>query len=325
VLKDATPLTTVIYPGSDIPKELSDENKELVNFALTGYETAPKKVYLYVMDMEGETTDEYKKMLNYFETIKVNWLVIPPVKLDNKTEDIVSWIKTQREEKRTIKAVLPTINADTEGVVNVESSLFIGEKEYPPEKAAVRVAGLLAGTPITISSTYAPLTDFTDCTRLNRSELDAAVDNGKFVFMWDGEKVKVCRAVNSLTTITADKGENFRKIKIVEAMDMMQDDITLTAQDNYIGRYANSYDNKCLLITAINEYFRELIRSGIIQSGICEIDVEAQRKYLEGKGIDTQDMSDQEIKEANTGAHVYLRATVSILDAIEDIDLNIYI
>ena len=99
----------------------------------------------------------------------------------------------------------------------------------------------------------------------------------------------------------------------------------MTAQDNYIGRYANSYDNKCLLITAINEYFRELIRSGIIQSGICEIDVEAQRKYLEGKGIDTQDMSDQEIKEANTGAHVYLRATVSILDAIEDIDLNIYI
>lgn len=325
VLKDSSEMKATLFPNSEIPKELSEDNQELIKFALTGYETTPKKILLYVMDSAGEVADEYAKMLKYFETVKINWLVVASVKEDSKTADIVAWVKKQRQEKHTVKAVLPSVDADTEGVVNVDSSLFIGEKEYPPEKAAVRVAGLLAGTPITISCAYAPLRDFTDCTRLDREALDAAVDAGKFVFMWDGEKVKVCRGVTSMTTVSDTKGKNFSKIKIVEAMDMIQDDITITAQDSYIGKYPNTYDNKCLLITAINEYFNELVRSGVIQSGTCEIDIEAQRKYLEENGMDTQDMSDQEIKEANTGSHVFLRAMVSILDAIEDIDLVIYI
>ncbi len=318
-------MQTVLYPDTEIPKGLSEENAELVELALKGYETAPKKLYLYVMDKAEETEAEYTKALNYFTTVKANWIAVAPVKEDSKQEAIIEWIKSQRKEKRTVKAVLPEAQADTEGVVNVEGSLFKGGVEYPPEKAAVRIAGLLAGTPITISATYAPLADFTDCTRMDRGKLDEAVDAGKFVCMWDGEKVKVCRAVNSLTTINTEKGESFRKIKIVETMDMMQDDITLTVQDNYIGRYPNTYDNKCLLITAINEYFRELTRSGIIQSGLCEIDIEAQRRYLEQAGTVTEEMSDQEIKESNTGSHVFLKASVSIVDAIEDIDLNIYI
>ena len=34
-------------------------------------------------------------------------------------------------------------------------------------------------------------------------------------------------------------------------------------------------------------------------------------------------MSEQEIKEANTGSFVFLAATISILDAIEDIQIRI--
>lgn len=325
MLKDSTSMKATLFPNSEMPNGLGEENQELVKFALKGYETTPKKVLLYVMDSAGEIPDEYTKMFKYFETVTVNWLAVASVKEDNKTADVVEWVKKQRQEKRTVKAVLPSVAADSEGIVNVDSSLFIGEKEYPPEKAAVRVAGLLAGTPITISCAYAPLRDFTDCTRLDRAALDTAVNAGKFVFLWDGEKVKVCRGVTSLTTVSETKGKSFSKIKIVEAMDMIQDDITITVQDNYIGKYPNTYDNKCLLITAINEYFNELVRSGVIQSGLCEIDIQAQRKYLEENGTDTQDMSDQEIKEANTDSCVFLRASISILDAIEDIDLNIYI
>lgn len=45
----------------------------------------------------------------------------------------------------------------------------------------------------------------------------------------DGEKVKVCRAVNSFVTTTGTKGESFKKIKVVDTMDMIKDDIRLTA------------------------------------------------------------------------------------------------
>lgn len=326
VLKDKVKQQVTIYSVSDIPAGLSPDNRELVEMALMGYQKSPKKIILYVMSQDAATLDaEYQEMEKYFESTSFNWLAVPSVETDEKTQELVTWIKAQRCLKRTVKAVLPNTAADTEGVINVASSLFKGNRELEPEKATARVAGLIAGTPMTISCTYAPLKDFTDCTRLSPAELDAAVDAGKFVFLWDGEKVKVCRGVNSFVTSTDVKGDSFKKIKIVEVMDMIQDDIQMTAQDNYIGKYANSYDNKCLLITAINGYFAELIREGIISSGSSEIDIDAQRNYLQSKGIAVESMSDQEIKESNTGSRVFLKATVSILDAIEDIDLNIYI
>jgi hypothetical protein len=61
-------------------------------------------------------------------------------------------------------------------------------------------------------------------------------------FFNDGEKVKCRPWRNSLQTTTQDKGSAFKKIKIVEAVDMMNSDIRTTALDSYIGKYANSYD-----------------------------------------------------------------------------------
>jgi hypothetical protein len=133
--------------------------------------------------------------------------------------------------------------------------------------------------------------------------------------------------LNSLQTVTATKGEDFKKIKIVEAVDMIRTDIKKTAADNYIGKYANSYDNKCLLITAIKGYFSGLEDSNIVASGTSsvEIDIDAQETYLKSIGKDTTQMSEQEIKTATTADKVFLKSSISILDAIEDIDLNITI
>jgi len=157
--------------------------------------------------------------------------------------------------------------------------------------------------------------------------MDNKIDNGEFILFHDGQKVKVGRAVNSLTTATQDKGEIFKKIKIVEAIDMIRNDIQMTAQDSYIGKYSNSYDNKCLLITAISGYFTQLELEGILQAGssFVGIDMAAQEAYLQSKGMDTSEMTEQEIKEANTDDKVFLKANIKILDAIEDIDLKIAI
>lgn len=83
--------------------------------------------------------------------------------------------------------------------------------------------GLLAGTDLTISATYAPLTDFEDTSRLNKEDRDTAVGAGKLIAIWDGEKVKLDRAVTSFVTTTGTKGDSFKKIKLVECMDMIKD------------------------------------------------------------------------------------------------------
>ena len=317
-----------VYSVTDIPKGLSEANAQFIKDALQGYVTAPKKVIVYIMQSGAEKMNtEYQAMLKYFAQNKFDYLAIPTVKTDGKTNEIVTWIKNLRtEQKLKRKVVLPEVVGDSEGIINVNASLTRPDgTTLTPEQVTPRIAGLICGTPLSISITYAPLKDFIDCQRFTKQEADEAVGAGKLIFMYDGEKVKVNRGVNSLTTTTEIKGDSFKKIKIVEIMDMIYDDIRKAWEDTYVGRYANTYDNKCLLITAINSYFAGLIRSNLLSKGECLIDIDGQRDYLKQQGKDVNNMSEQDLKEENTGSRVFLRANISILDAMEDMDLEIYL
>ena len=56
-----------------------------------------------------------------------------------------------------------------------------------------------------------------------------------------------------------------------------------------------------------------------------EIDIDKQRAYLREQGIDIESMSEDVIKKAATGSNVFLKASIRILDAIEDIAIEITI
>ena len=155
--------------------------------------------------------------------------------------------------------------------------------------------------------------------------MDEAVGEGKLILFHDGEKVKCGRGVNSLTTVTG-RSDVWKKIKIVEILDMIQQDIRLTIQDNYIGKVPNSYDNKLQLVTAISVYLQALAKDGLIEDDFTAgIDVDAQDAWLQEQGVSTVDMSEQEIKEANTGTHVFLQLFVTPIDAMEDVAVGIYL
>lgn len=333
----------MILLESDIPKGLSGTTVGQVKLAMLGYVNAPKKVLVYCMgipdDAEPEEIGEgYKKALDALETIKFNYLAIPTVQTDGQTEMVSSWVKNmRRNKKKKIKAVLPDTPADDEGVINFttgknvrtepmtsgDGTATIIDVVYTAEQYCARIAGLIAGTPMNISCTYAPLPELSDCTRLN--DIDTPVDKGEFILFHDGEKVKTVGGVNSFVKTVDGKGESFKKIKIVEAMDMINDDITKTVQDGYLGKYANSYNNKCVLLVAIGGYFKQLLKDEIISSYTVDIDIEAQTNYLQSKGIDTSELSEDEIRVADTGSKVFLKGNVKILDAIEDITMPIYI
>ena len=335
------PVTVVLE--SDIPNTLSDATKEQIKLASIGYINAPKKVLVYCMGIASGADAAavgvgYTAALAAIETIKFDYLAIPTVQTDSKAQDITTWIKTMRgTKKKKVKAVLPNVAADSEGVINytieknVKTETVTGadgtkttvDTIYTAEQYCSRIAGLIAGTPLTISCTYAPLSELSDCTRLN--DIDTPVDEGEFILFYDGEKVKVVRGVNSFVTTIEGKGDSFKKIKIVDAMDMINDDITKTAQDSYLGKYANSYNNKCILMTAISGYFMQLLKDGVISSYSVDIDLAAQAIYLQSKGIDTSEMTEDEIRIADTGSKVFLVGNVKILDAIEDIAMPIYI
>lgn len=325
VLKDTSALGEFeVLTVEDIPVGLSESNKEQIELAMIGYRKSPRKVIGYVMGEE----DDYLEAQKYLETVPFNYVAVPDIG-ELEVDAFSKWIKGLRDEReKRVKAVLPHCAADHEGIINFTTEeIETADATYTAAEYAGRIAGLLAGTPLTIASTFAVLPEVVDVKGLTRTELDNAIAEGEFVIFNDGEKIKVGRGVNSLVTTGGDKQDSFKKIKIVEAMDLIHEDIKRTAEDNYLGKYANSYDNKCLLIVAIQGYLDGLELDGILDAGksTVAIDIDEQEKYLRSIGINVQEMDEQSIKSANTKDKVFLKSSITILDAIEEITLDITI
>lgn len=87
----------------------------------------------------------------------------------------------------------------------------------------------------------------------------------------------------------------------------------------------NDYDNKLLLVTAINAYFKALEGDVLDKTAVnaCRVSLSGQRGWLESHGTDTGEMSDAEILRANTGSEVFLEASLTFCDAMEDLTLRI--
>lgn len=274
----------------------------------------------------AEPSQGYAEALKKLKDLKWNYLTIPGIK-EADVPLISSWIKEQREQsKKTFKAVLPKCIADHEGIVNFTTdgiaSTLTGKVHGAAEYCA-RVAGVLAGLSLARSSTYYVLSDIS--TADVPDDPDVRINAGELVVVFDSEKYKIGRGVNSLTTFTPEKGEDIRKIKVVEGMDLYQDDIRGTYEDYYVGKVINDYDNKQAFVAAIGSYQKELLGNVLDRSydNLVRVNVEAQRLYLESKGADTSEMDDMAVAKANTGSKVFLASSVKFVDAMEDLNMEV--
>ena len=78
-------------------------------------------------------------------------------------------------------------------------------------------------------------------------------------------------------------------------------------------------------MAAIGAYHKELLGDVLDRSydNTVSVDVEAQRTYLESRGIDTSEMDEMEIAQANTGSNVFIASNVKFVDAMEDLKMTI--
>ena len=323
ILKDDTPtFETKEYTRLDkVDREdFTEDNYDLIRNVFMG---TPSKVVVEVMKT---TADDVSDVLSRLNTKRVNYLAMPDAETSEVTE-IATFVKSaNKNDHKTFKAVLANNEGDDEGIANFTTEdMKVGNKVYTTKEFTARMAGILAGISLDRSATYYVIPEVESIKAIE--DADTAIGNGELILIDDGEKVKIGRAVNSLVTTTTTKGDSFKKIKIVEGVHLMKDDIRTTFEDNYVGKYINNYDNKVLFITGINAYFKQLEIAYILDrshDNKAEIDVNAQRLYIEGKGISTDEMSEQDIKEYNTGSNVCVKANVKYVDAMEDLDFNVF-
>ncbi|MCD3234325.1 phage tail sheath protein [Clostridium botulinum D/C] len=321
ILKDDKVNGKVVYLESvkDIPKELSVENKEQIELAFKGGYKTPKKVIFYCINTEEKLEDA----LNIMEAEVWDYIAIPCLQ-KGEADKVATWIKELRQDHIDVQAVLPDCKGDMEGIINLTTPIKVKEKNYTNVQYCSRMAGILAGTPLNVSATYYVIPEITDVPHLRKSEANKKIDAGELIIINDGEKCKIGRAVNSLTSTIEGKGEEYKKIKIVSIMDLIDTDIRRTFANDYVGKYGNGYDNQVNFSIAVNGYLEQLEHEGILAKNrnFTMVDIEAIKLYLKKKGVDVSKLSKKDLEEMSTGSHVFLTGKVRPLDAMEDLDLK---
>lgn len=293
-------------------------NYDYINKTLLG---TPSKVVVVRIGIETELNGNLKTL----GSIKFNYLAVPGA-TEEEAASLVSWIKSKRSnDKKTYKLVVANQIADDEGVINFTTrGIKVKEKTYTTQEYTCRLAGIFAGLPFTRSSTYFVLPEVTEIE--DHEDPNADIDAGQLILINDGEQIKIGRGVNSLTSLTGDKNAAWQKIKILEVMDMITDDVRDTFDKHYIGKYINVYDNQILFIIAVNAYLKGLAGQQILDpsyENISFIDANAQRLAWESVGEDTSEWNDQQVREMSFGSKVFLGGQVKIADAMEDLKFNI--
>ncbi|WP_276789807.1 phage tail sheath subtilisin-like domain-containing protein [Veillonella magna] len=320
---------------ADIPeKGISEDNVDLIKKTLLG---TPLRILLYtVPTTEVESAENtLADVLKLIDTIKFNWLCAPNA-TEQEAQDIASWIKTQRNIKRkTFKAVLAHQAADDKGIVNFcaeDIKVQKGKSEdgtpvyktYTATEYTGRIAGILAGLPLDRSATYYKLTEVVSVRQ--HEDINTLIDKGELHLIdeEDGDGVKIARAGNSLTTFTTDVGEKFRKIKIVEGVDMVTDDLRDTFKKYYAGKCINDYDHKMLFCAAAMVYFDGLKGNVLDKDGKNTIDIDEkfQRNYAILDGANVEEMSAMEIRKYNTGDKLALTGNLVFVDAMENLTID---
>lgn len=161
------------------------------------------------------------------------------------------------------------------------------------------------------------------------------INGGQLTLVNDGEKIKIGRAVT--TFYHADKetpsndttARSFSKVRSVDIMNMIEDDIRDNFNNQYVGQVLNSYDNKMNFISLINTvYFAGLLGTALDRDGenYVDIDLDAHIKYIRKEGIkDPTDMTEMQIRKYNTGDKLFLAGKLRILDTMEDLTINFVI
>lgn len=322
ILQDATQEAGLyeVYESYDIPSKLNDINKKYLKLSLLGNVTSPKKVVVYVID---GTLVTLENALEVLETVEFNYICMPSALIEDNTK-IKTFISLMVNDNKTkVKAVL-TEGDSTEYTIICDSPCTHELGELTKAEFCVELASIFCGTPLSQSVAYTVPKGVTNIPVITKAQAGEATKNGKVVLIKEAGKIRIARGVNNFTNYTTEKGDLFSKIKLVDTMDLIHNDIRLTCIEKYIGKVPNNYMNKLVLISAIEDYLRELAGEQLIQNDVTvSIDVSAQKAYLRSLGVKVEAMTEQQIKEANTKDTVFLKIDMVLIDAMEEIDIAV--
>jgi hypothetical protein len=263
--------TITTLDQSEYPADITAADKLLVNEALKGAKT----VIVYNLGTT-HTADTIDTALAALMTKEHNVLVYPydGTTYDSNKATIKTWIDMMRsEEGVNIQAVMANFVGDDEAIINVTQGVKMSDgTDLTPAQCTAWVGGVSAGANINQSNTGRKYVGAIDVVpRMTKTEMETAITAGEWIFKVDAaQNVTAGYDINSLTTVTVDKGKQFTKNRVIRTIDGINNDITEIFESNYVGKINNNADGRSLLRASLIEYFSELQRLNAIQNFVPE-------------------------------------------------------
>ncbi|RED40749.1 phage tail sheath subtilisin-like domain-containing protein [Paenibacillus sp. VMFN-D1] len=249
-----------------------------------------KEVLVYtVPPVEGNVTPAvYTSIRDVFGSRPFNVFVYPDEVPAEERKATQLWCKDNREDegKHFMTVFGGSLEDDLdpavgnkrstdladEYAVNLITGVEIGGTAYSSARYAPYIAGMIAGTGINKSITYTPVIATDVVKRLKNSEINASLQKGSLVLVYDGEKVKVEQGL-----VTGKK-----KIRAMRARQAISTDIPKAAAEAYIGRLDNNADGQAALISAVKAYLERLELNNVLTDIVVTLDPD---RHSEGDSV----------------------------------------
>lgn len=198
--------------------------------------------------------------------------------------------------------------SNSEFVIAVNNGVVLSDgTELTAGQATWWVGGAEAGALYNQSLTYAQYPNAAEAKpKLTDAQAEAALKSGQLCFIDNFGAVKVCQDINSLTTFTADKGQEFSKNRVMRVLMQFCNDVYEHFSNYFIGKVDNNEVGRNLLKGWIVGYLNEMMANNGIRDFTAEdVTVEA------GNSVDSV-LINVAIRPVDSIEKIYMSVTVSV-------------
>lgn len=176
-----------------------------------------------------------------------------------------------------------------------------------PQQAVWWLAGAEAGAQYNQSLTYAQYPGAVEAVpKMNDTQAEQSVKQGEIVFIDSFHTVKVCMDINTLTSFTVDKGQEYAKNRVMRVLNQYCNDTYRQFSLYYIGKIDNNENGRNLVKGWNVGYLNEMQANGGIQNFQAE-DV----TVTPGNTIDAVRL-DAALQPVDSIEKIYVSVTVSV-------------
>ncbi|MBP3037986.1 phage tail sheath family protein [Bacillaceae bacterium Marseille-Q3522] len=257
--------TTVV--DTQIAKTINElQPNNFVKFVGTGNLVAAAGLKLAGGSVAPVTASDYTQYFSAIQVYDFNTMALPISDESIKIAGTNFMKRMRDEEGKKSQLVVANYAANSEAVINVKNGVKLADGTVlDAVQTTSWVAAATAGAATNESLTYSAYEGAMDVDqRMTNSEIVEALQAGEFVFTEKRGTAVVEQDINSLTSFTVEKGQEFSKNRVLRVLDDIANNSKQSFEDNFVGKVNNDVDGRELFKADRIKYFNTLLASGSI-------------------------------------------------------------